>query len=354
MTGNADPAKLTDGGDTAQGGAHQLAAEPPLLDVVDLTVEIGATPVLRGVDISIRTGETLAIVGESGCGKSMTAMSIMGLLPTAARVSAGAIRFDGTDLTRLDEPAMRKIRGNRISIIFQEPTTSLNPLMTVRKQLIEAIVAHQSVPAGQADARAEDMLRLVGIPDPRARLDQYAFELSGGMCQRVMIAIALACRPAILIADEPTTALDVTIQAQILDLIRDLRDRNRTAVILITHDLGVVADMADRVAVMYGGAIVEEGDVYEILQRPRHPYTKLLMTTIPRLDGEIKSTLKVIEGMVPDAHNWPTGCLFHPRCPLATDQCRAQAPGLEPAGEAGHNASCWRKDDVDTLGALSS
>lgn len=347
MSGSVDPA-------TEQERVSPLEPrlEPPLLDVTNLTVEIGTTPVLRGVDITVHTGETLAIVGESGCGKSMTAMSIMGLLPKAARVSAGAIRFDGNDLTCLDEPAMRKIRGNRISIIFQEPTTSLNPLMTVRKQLIEAIVAHQPVPAGQADARAEDMLRLVGIPDPRARLDQYAFELSGGMCQRVMIAIALACRPAILIADEPTTALDVTIQAQILDLIRDLRDRNQTAVILITHDLGVVADMADRVAVMYGGAIVEEGDVHDILQRPRHPYTKLLMTTIPRLDGEIKSTLKVIEGMVPDAHNWPTGCLFHPRCPLATDQCRADAPGLEPAGDADHNASCWRKDDVDTLGTL--
>jgi len=327
-----------------------MSPDDPLLRISDLQVQIGDLALLRGVDLDVRPGETLAIVGESGCGKSMTALSIMRLLPSGVEIAEGEIHYDGTDLARISEREMRQIRGNKISIIFQDAASSLNPLMTVRKQLVEAIVAHQSVPSRQANKQAEEMLRLVGIPDPQARLDQYAFELSGGMCQRVMIATALACRPAILIADEPTTALDVTIQAQILDLIRKLRVEHQTAVILITHDIGVVADMADRVSVMYGGTIVEHGDVFDILGRPKHPYTKLLLATAPHLETITKSTLPIIEGLVPDALNWPKGCSFHPRCPLADNRCQETAPDLGPTGEAGHLAACWNQEKVNTLG----
>ena len=319
-----------------------MTTEMPLLQISDLKVQVGDIPILRGIDLEIQSGETLAIVGESGCGKSMTALSIMKLLPSGVEISGGKIQYDGTDLVLSSEKEMRNIRGDKISIIFQDATSSLNPLMTVRKQLVEAIVAHQYLSTDQANKRAEELLRSVGIPDPKIRLDQYAFELSGGMCQRIMIATALSCRPAILITDEPTTALDVTIQAQILDLIRELRSEYQTAIMLITHDLGVVADMADKVAVMYGGTIVEQGDVFDILKNPRHPYTKLLLTTVPYLEIAAKSKLPTIEGLVPDVFNWPEGCLFHPRCPLVEDRCRSQAQSLQPTGASEHEIACWK------------
>ncbi len=322
----------------------------PLLEISNLTVKIKGMSVLRGVNISVHPSETLALVGESGCGKSMTALSIMGLLPKGGHISGGIITFSKLNITHLPEREMRKIRGNKISIIFQEPTTSLNPLMTVRKQLIEAILSHQAASPQEAEEHAEEMLHLVGIPDPKMRLKQYSFELSGGMCQRVMIAIALSCQPELLIADEPTTALDVTIQAQILDLIGEIKSKQKTAILLITHDLGVVADMADHVAVMYGGLVVEYGSVFEILGNPHHPYTKLLLTTIPQLDGVRKAKLATIEGMVPDAHSWPMGCLFHPRCPLADDQCRQTAPTPEAVGTSDHQVACWHHTQVNGLG----
>jgi peptide/nickel transport system ATP-binding protein len=329
-----------------------MPTDSPILLVQGLKVQVGDLPLLRGVNLEIRSGETLAIVGESGCGKSMTALAIMKLLPSGVNIADGSILYSGFDLTSASELQMRQIRGNEISIIFQDAASSLNPLMTVRKQLVEAIIAHQSLPLKQANKRAEELLKLVGIPDPKTRLEQYAFELSGGMCQRVMIATALACEPAILIADEPTTALDVTIQAQILGLIRDLQKKNQTAVILITHDLGVVADMADNVAVMYGGAIVESGDVFAILKNPRHPYTKLLLQTVPDLANVPKSKLPVIEGLVPDALNWPKGCRFHPRCPLTSAHCQQVQPDLVTVGEAGHLVACWHHDQVELLGEV--
>jgi len=325
-----------------------MPTDSPILLVQGLKVQVGDLPLLRGVNLEIRSGETLAIVGESGCGKSMTALGIMKLLPSGVNIADGSILYSGFDLTSASELQMRQIRGNEISIIFQDAASSLNPLMTVRKQLVEAIIAHQSLPLKQANKRAEELLKLVGIPDPKTRLEQYAFELSGGMCQRVMIATALACEPAILIADEPTTALDVTIQAQILGLIRDLQKKNQTAVILITHDLGVVADMADNVAVMYGGAIV----VFAILKNPRHPYTKLLLQTVPDLANVPKSKLPVIEGLVPDALNWPKGCRFHPRCPLTSAHCQQVQPDLVTVGEAGHLVACWHHDQVELLGEV--
>ena len=326
-----------------------MLTDSPILLVQDLKVQVGDLTLLRGVNLEVRPGETLAIVGESGCGKSMTALGIMKLLPSGVKIVDGSILFSKFDLVQASESRMRQIRGNEISIIFQDAASSLNPLMTVRKQLVEAIIAHQSLSLKQANKRAEELLNLVGIPDPKTRLEQYAFELSGGMCQRVMIATALACEPAILIADEPTTALDVTIQAQILDLIRDLQKKNQAAVILITHDLGVVAEMADNVAVMYGGAIVERGDVFTILKNPRHPYTKLLLQTVPNLGNVPKSKLPIIKGLVPDALNWPKGCRFHPRCPLASARCQQMQPDLVPVSETGHLAACWHQDQVEAL-----
>ena len=318
----------------------------PLLEVRDLRIDVDGVPVVRGVGLHLDRGETLALVGESGCGKSLTALALPGLLPPVARCAAGALRLRGRDLTGLGEPGLRRIRGNELSMIFQEPSTSLNPLMTVEGQLVETFRAHQRLDPAAARAAAREMLERVGIPDPPARLRQYPFELSGGMCQRVMIAIALACRPALLIADEPTTALDVTIQAQILDLVKRMRSELGTAVLLITHDLGVVADMADRVAVMYAGAIVEEGKVFDIFERPRHPYTRLLLRSVPRLDDVGGGPLPVVGGVVPEPRDWPAGCRFHPRCPLRAPHCEEREPGLEAlAGlggrRAGHRVACW-------------
>src|SRR5581483_3217418 len=261
-----------------------MSEAAPLLEVRDLDVTIGATPVVDGVSFTIRPGETLALVGESGCGKSLTARAVMGLLPPVAR-RAGAIALEGRDIAGLDERAMTELRGDAMSMIFQEPVASLNPLMTVGDQIIEALLAHRGESRRAAQGAALAMLQEVGIADGARRMTQYPFELSGGMCQRVMIAIALICRPRLVIADEPTTALDVTIQAQILALIKRLRQETGTGLLLITHDMGVVADMADRVCVMYAGRVVEEGDVFELFRRQRHPYTKLLLRSLPPIGG---------------------------------------------------------------------
>ncbi len=316
-----------------------------LVTVRNLQVRIAGVNVVDGVSLSAAEGKVLAIVGESGCGKSLTALSIMQLLPKAAQIVGGSIHLDGMDLTAMAEPALQDIRGNRVSIIFQEPVASLNPLMRVGAQVEEALVIHRGMSGADTRKAAIAMLAQVGIPDPQLRADQFAFELSGGMCQRVMIAAALVCRPRLLIADEPTTALDVTIQAQILDLMKCLRDEVGTSIIIITHDMGVVADMADDVAVMYGGRVIESGPVDDIFAQPAHPYTRLLLLTVPRLDGARKLALRTIEGNVPGAGEWPEGCRFRDRCPLATEQCR-QKPELAPHGQAGHQVACWNVDRI--------
>jgi oligopeptide/dipeptide ABC transporter ATP-binding protein len=320
-------------------------SEAPLLAVDNLTLAIQGARVVDGVSFTVAPREVVALVGESGCGKSLTALALLGLLPPAVRREAGAILFEGQDLARLDEAALRRVRGERASIIFQEPTASLDPLATVGSQIAEALRAHRRVSAAEARAAACDMLAAVGIPDPERRLDQYPFELSGGMCQRVMIAIALVCRPALLIADEPTTALDVTIQAQILELMRSLVAERGASVLLITHDMGVVADMADRVAVMYAGRIVEVAQVTTLFAAPRHPYTALLLASVPRLDVTPKAILATIEGQVPTPQEFGPGCRFASRCPLAEPRCRARTPPLDEIAP-GHFAACWRTGDV--------
>jgi len=313
----------------------------PAIVVDDLTITINRVNVVSGIDFSLDASQTLALVGESGCGKSLTALAIMGLLPEAAHLSRGSIRLNGKDLTRLSEREMRSIRGKDVSMIFQEPGSTLDPLMTVGKQIFEAVHAHRRISNQQAQKLVIGMLEKVGIPEAEARFKNYPFELSGGMCQRIMIATALICNPAVLIADEPTTALDVTIQAQTLDLMRKLKDETGTAILLITHDMGVVADMADRVMVMYAGQVVEDGDVFEIFKHPRHPYTRLLLQSIPHLERNQKARLQVIDGFVPDMNHWPDGCRFHPRCPLADEICRISTPSAESAENDRHSVACW-------------
>jgi len=293
-----------------------------------------------GVSFELKRGETLGIVGESGCGKSVTSLSIMGLVPDPpGRIAGGGIWYAGEDLTKKTQEEMRHIRGNKISMIFQEPMTSLNPVYTVGDQIVEGIRLHRDISAAEARLRAIEMLRLVRIPSPDKRFDDYPHQLSGGMRQRVMIAMALACEPEILIADEPTTALDVTIQAQILDLMRRIRDETGTAIMLITHSLGVIAEMADNVVVMYAGRIVERADVRTIFADPQHPYTLGLLGSIPKLAVE-EERLATIPGTVPNPQAMPTGCLFNPRCPLADDRCRAEAPPLADLFP-GHQVACW-------------
>ncbi|GAB4166869.1 MAG: ABC transporter ATP-binding protein [Thalassobaculales bacterium] len=304
-------------------------------------------PVVDGVSFRVAPGETLAIVGESGCGKTMTALAVMGLLPVAARRTAGRVALEGTELTGLDAEALRRLRGDRLAMIFQEPVASLNPLLTVGEQLTETLKAHRDIDERSARAEALRMLAAVGIPEPAMRLTQYPFELSGGMCQRVMIATALICGPRLLIADEPTTALDVTIQAQILALLKRLRDDTGAAVLLITHDMGVVAELADRLVVMYAGRVAEAGRTADVFAAPAHPYTRRLLSAIPRLDGPRKTRLATIDGVVPDSRDWPAGCRFRPRCPLAADAC-AEPPPLADLG-GGRSAACWRSDAVGTL-----
>jgi len=302
----------------------------------------GVVPAVSGVSLSVERGEIHSIVGESGCGKSVTSLSIMGLVAPPGRVVEGRILFQGRDLTKLDNNAMCELRGNEIAMIFQEPMTSLNPVFTVGRQVSESILIHRKVPSEEAKRQAIEMFRLVGVPEPEARYDCYPHQLSGGLRQRVMIAMALVCEPKLLIADEPTTALDVTIQAQILDLMQSLREKLRTAIILITHDLGVVAELCDRVTVMYAGTVVEEAGICELFDSPSHPYTQGLMGSIPGtaasrgLDGR----LRTIPGMVPNLLNLPSGCRFHPRCSMARAVCKNQVPPLFDLG-GGHTARCW-------------
>jgi peptide/nickel transport system ATP-binding protein len=312
----------------------------------------GMVKAVDGVSFTLTRGETLAIVGESGCGKSVTALSLMRLVADPpGRIVGGSVRLDGTDLIGLDEAGMRAIRGNQISMIFQEPMTSLNPVITIGRQISEALILHQQVSKRAALKKAMDLLQLVGIPEPRQRLKEYPHQLSGGMRQRAMIAMALACNPKVLIADEPTSALDVTIQAQILDLINKLQRDLGTAVILITHDLGVVAETAERVIVMYAGRKVEEGPVEALFDRPKHPYTLGLINSIPRLDlmrrgaAQNAGRLQEIPGIVPALSNLPQGCTFAPRCRFASDRCRQAYPPYEEK-EAAHWAACWHSDNL--------
>jgi peptide/nickel transport system ATP-binding protein len=308
----------------------------------------GVVRAVEGVSFRIDAGETLGIVGESGCGKSVTAMSILRLIQEPPGKIAGSIRFDGRDLLALSEPEMRAIRGNAISMIFQEPMTSLNPVLTVGRQIGETLRLHQGMNARQAEQRAIEMLILVGIPAPARRVREYPHQLSGGMRQRVMIAMALACNPKLLIADEPTTALDVTIQAQILELMRTLQRETGTAVILITHNLGVVAEVADEVVVMYAGRVVEQAPVQALFDSPQHPYTVGLLGSIPRLDAE-RTRLASIEGQVPSPLRRPPGCSFAERCPFADAHCRAAAPDLREVA-AQHLSACWKAPlDADAL-----
>jgi peptide/nickel transport system ATP-binding protein len=320
----------------------------PALTVEDLTVEIDGASVVDGVSFAVGAGEVVALVGESGCGKSMTALALLGLLPDAAQIVRGRIVLDGVDLVALPERAMQRVRGSQLSIIFQEATASLDPLTTVGSQVSEAYALHHSVSRSTAWGKAKEMLTAVGIPDPELRLNQYPFELSGGMCQRVMIAMALICGPRVLVADEPTTALDVTIQAQILELMKRLVADRGTGIVLITHDMGVVADAADRVAVMYAGRIAEIAPVDELFARPRHAYTALLLAAMPSLDHEPKQALAMIEGKVPAAVDFGEGCRFAARCPIASDRCRNQQPPLLESGP-GHRAACWHADRVAGL-----
>lgn len=300
--------------------------------------EDGVVQAVDGVDLTLNRGETLGIVGESGSGKSVTSLSILRLIAYPGRIVEGKITFDGTDLAGLDDEAMRNIRGNRISMIFQQPTTCLNPVFRVGEQIKEALQIHQGMTGEEADKRCIELLAMVGLPDPNRRMKQYPHELSGGQAQRVMIAMALACNPELLIADEPTTALDVTIQAQILDLMRALREKIDTAIILITHDMGVVAEMADNVAVMYAGQIVEYADVQSIFADPKHPYTQGLLDSIPVM-GEQREELAVIPGTVPSLIKPPQGCRFAERCAQRFEKCDEAPPLLNIEGS--RQVRCW-------------
>jgi peptide/nickel transport system ATP-binding protein len=337
-------------GVVAEGAPPRPAAAEPLLRVEELTtwfnLRAGRVRAIDKVSFSVKRGECLAIVGESGSGKSVTALSLLRLLPTPpAEIEAQSLRFDAMDLIGLSEEAMRQVRGREISMIFQEPMTSLHPILRIGKQISETLALHTDLSAAEIKARTVELMRLVRIPDPEERLRQYPHELSGGMRQRVMIAIALACNPKLLIADEPTTALDVTIQAQILDLIRDLRRELGMAILLITHDMGVVAENADRVLVMYAGRVVEEAGVDELFANPLHPYTTGLMASIPRIPlgrralGK-RERLNEIPGIVPALHERPEGCAFAPRCRLATDRCLREAPPLMEK-RPDHRTACW-------------
>ncbi|MFH5775473.1 ABC transporter ATP-binding protein [Paracoccus sp. NGMCC 1.201697] len=317
----------------------------PVLEIRNLKVDFatrrGLAHVLDDVSFSVDQGELLAIVGESGCGKSMTALSILGLIPSPpGRIVGGSISFMGRDLTCLSPAEIRKIRGGDIAMIFQEPMTSLNPVFTCGEQIAEAVRLHQKISPKAAQARAVEMLRAVGIPEPELRAKAYPHQLSGGMRQRVMIAMALSCEPRLLIADEPTTALDVTVQAQIFGLLDELRQQTGTAIVLITHDMGAVAEMADKVAVMYAGRVIERGPADAVLDRPGHPYTRGLLASIPRLDADPDADLPEIPGIVPALTDLGRGCAFQPRCPVATPACRDGQPG-HVALSPGQSAACF-------------
>jgi len=317
----------------------------PVLEVSGLTTvfhtRTGIVRAVQDVSFSVDAGETLAIVGESGCGKTMTALSLMRLIPTPpGQITGGTVKLAGTDLLALDEASMRKMRGSQIAMIFQEPMTALNPLFTVGRQIAEMVSLHENVSRRAANARAVEMLHHVRIPAPERRAKEYPHQMSGGMRQRAMIAMALACKPKVLIADEPTTALDVTIQAQVLDLIGDLRKELGTAVVLITHDLGVVAETADRMIVMYAGRKVEEGRTKDLFADPCHPYLQGLLASVPRLGAAGSGRLREIPGMVPPLSDLPLGCAFAPRCPVAIGPCIETIPPLT-SKRPGHAAACW-------------
>lgn len=320
----------------------------PILQVKNLTTrfrtERGMVTAVDKVSFDVAPGETLAIVGESGSGKSVTALSILRLIPNPpGQIESGEILFNGEDLLKLDDAKMRSIRGDRIAMIFQEPMSSMNPALTVGKQIAEPINLHRGTPWGKALDAARKLLGKVQIPDPDNRVSAYPHQFSGGMRQRGMIAMALACEPQLIIADEPTTALDVTVQAQILDLLKDLASNSNTALILITHDLGVVARYADRVAVMYGGRIVETASARDLYARPRHPYTRGLMASVPRIDGDTSRPLVPIDGQPPDLAALPQGCAFMPRCRQASDQCKVSRPPLRQVDEQ-HYKACFIDD----------
>ena len=323
-------------------------AEEVLLKVSDLAThfhtEEGVVKAVDGVDFEVRAGEVVGVVGESGCGKSMTSMSILRLVPKPqGKIVRGQIVFEGKDLLSLSEDEMRRVRGNRISLISQDPMTSLNPVLTVGEQIMEAIQLHQGLDKAAAKQKAIEMLHKVGIPSPESRVDEYPHQFSGGMRQRAIIAMALSCEPRLLIADEPTTALDVTIQAQILDLMRDIKEKENAGIIFITHDLGVVAEMCDFVCVMYAGKVVEATDVFTLFKTPSHPYTEGLLKSIPRLN-DVKERLDPIDGQPPSLSKLPPGCSFAARCPEAQDICRQQEPELKQVG-VNHHARCLLRDE---------
>lgn len=316
-----------------------------LLEIKNLSVSFntyaGEVKAIRGVDINVQKGKVLAIVGESGCGKSVTSQAIMRLLPVPpSEIKSGEILFEGKDILKLTEKEMRKVRGAQIGMIFQDPMTSLNPTMTVGRQISEVLIEHQHLSREAAKEKAKEMLRLVGIPNPEMRIKQYPHEFSGGMRQRVMIAIALACKPKLLIADEPTTALDVTIQAQIIELMKDLQEKLDTSIIIITHDLGVVADIAQDIVVMYAGKVVENGTLEQVFYGSKHPYTWGLLNSVPRLDLNKKEELSPIEGTPPDLFAPPIGCAFADRCEYCMNICRRLQPELVEV-EEGHHSACW-------------
>lgn len=321
--------------------------EVTMLEIVNLQTAFrtdhGEVVSVDNISFELKSGETIGIVGESGCGKSVTSLSIMRLLGKNGRIKRGEIRFNGLDLAQLPDDRLRAIRGNEISMIFQEPMTSLNPVFTIGDQLIEGIKLHLKLTNKEAKQYAIEMLKKVGIPRAESIMEEYPHALSGGMRQRVMIAMALSCKPKLLIADEPTTALDVTIQAQILELMKKMRQDSGTAIMLITHDLGVIAEMADKVIVMYAGQVVEEADVFTLFDHPKHPYTIGLMESIPHLEYEEDQRLASIPGTVPSLHRMPKGCRFHTRCEHVSERCKSEQPPLFASGE-GHQVRCWLMD----------
>ena len=328
-----------------------------LLEVKDLTTHFftqdGVVKAVDGISYTLAEGEVLGVVGESGCGKSVHALSIMRLVANPpGRTVGGEILFEGENLLNMDDSEMRHIRGNRIAMVFQEPMTSLNPVLTIGRQLTETLELHQNMARQEARARAAELLQTVGIPDAESRLSDYPHQFSGGMRQRVMIAMALSCNPRLIIADEPTTALDVTIQAQILELMRDLAEEFGTAMVIITHNLGVVARYAHRVVVMYAGKIVETGTAHDIYRNPRHPYTIALLNSVPRLDATERVRLDAIEGLPPDLVDLPQGCSFAPRCKYAYERCTQETPVLVET-DTNHTSACWRHDELTELAAAA-
>ena len=324
-----------------------------LLEVNNLAThfftEEGIVKAVNGITYHLDEGEILGLVGESGCGKSVSALSIMRLVPDPpGRIVDGNVVFEGEDLLQLDARGIRRIRGNRVAMIFQEPMTSLNPVLTIERQIIETMMLHLSMNKSQARTRAKELLDMVGIPDPELQLKAYPHQLSGGMRQRVMIAIALSCNPKLIIADEPTTALDVTIQAQILELMQNLTTQLGVSLIIITHNLGVVARYAQRVLVMYAGNIIETGNAYDIYHKPSHPYTIGLLKSVPRLDTSTKTTLEPIKGLPPNLIDLPSGCSFAPRCDFVEEKCKKEQPMLMDVSH-GHATACWRSDEIKDL-----